>query len=149
MSAPPRQLDPAKLRPDAAIWGPLFVGIVALFFAFPAGLALAILNWQRMGLLAKARRHLFATVIGAYVFVLFVLLVPGGLGFYLYPAVNIGVFFYLRREIDQDADAYAHAGKEARPASWGLGLLLGVGFGLALALLYVVVAIFLDTTGLL
>lgn len=149
MRDPDRHVDPATMRPNAATWGPLFAGISALIFAFPAGMALAIINWQRMGLLRKARFHVIGTLVAAYLFaVLFVFLFPVGLAQYLYPAVNIGVFFYLRREIDRDLDDYAHAGYAPRPASRIVGVLIGVGLGLTFLIVVGATAILLEALGL-
>src|SRR5215218_3694045 len=120
MSVPARKPDVATLRPSAELWGPLLIASVALLLGFPAGLLLAVINWYRMGMLAKSRSRLIAGVV----------------------AVNIGAFFYLRREVDTDTDAYAYAGNEVHPANRLTGIAIGIGGFLFFVLVYIVMVIF-------
>ncbi len=148
MSVPKRQITEPELRPNARLWGTTLIGVLTVICAFPAGMVLAIINWQQMGLLAKARRYLYGTVAATYLFVLILLLVPAGFGQIVYFAVNIGCFFLLRRELERDADAYAYAGYEALPANPFLGVAIAVGLLLLLILLFAATAVLLVTFGL-
>jgi hypothetical protein len=148
MSVPARQPDASTLRPSAELWGPLLISGVALLLAFPAGLLLAVINWYRMGMLAKSRSRLIAGVAAAYAFVIVLILLPSPLPAFVYFAVNIGAFFYLRREVDNDTDAYAYAGNEVHPANRLVGIAIGVGGFLFFVLVYIVMTIFLVAFGL-
>jgi hypothetical protein len=148
MSVPARKPDVATLQPSAELWGPLLIAGVALLLAFPAGLLLAVINWYRMGMLAKSRSRLIAGVVAAYAFVILLILLPNPLPAIFYFAVNIGAFFYLRREVDTDTDAYAYAGNEVHPANRLTGIAIGIGGFLFFVLVYIVMVIFFVAFGL-
>jgi uncharacterized iron-regulated membrane protein len=148
MSVPARRPELTTLRPRADLWGPLLIGVVTILFAFPAGMTLAVINWHRMGMIAKARSRLIVALVATYLFVV-ALILTGPLGQFLYLAVNIGLFFYLRREMDNDIDAYAYAGNEVHPANRALAVAIGFGILLVLALLYAGTAILLVELGVL
>lgn len=149
MSVPARKPDVTTLRPSAELWGTMLIGAVTILFAFPAGMLLAVINWYRMGMYAKSRSRLLATVAAAYIFVVILLALPSFLGQLFYLAVNVGAFFYLRREMDADTDAYAYAGNEVHPANRLIGVAIGFGGLLFLALIFAVMVIFLGAFGLL
>ncbi|CAA9590803.1 MAG: hypothetical protein AVDCRST_MAG18-5199 [uncultured Thermomicrobiales bacterium] len=155
MSVPKRRTtEAATLRSSAQLWGPLLIGVVAILFTFPAGMALAIINWQRMGMVRKARRHLLATVIGAYLFVLLIVLLPAflpgsGITQIVFFAINVIAFFYLRREIDQDTDAYAYGGNEVHPANPLFGLAIGVVVLLTIIVIFIGTFFLLEALGVL
>lgn len=148
MSVPARKPDTTTLQPSAELWGTMLIGAVTILFAFPAGMLLAVINWYRMGMYAKSRSRLIATVALAYVFVVILLTLPGFIGQLFYFAVNVGAFFYLRREMDADTDAYAYAGNEVHPASRIKGIAIGFGALLFLVLIFAVMTIFLVAFGL-
>ena len=148
MSVPARKTAETTLRTSARLWGPLLIGVIAVVFSFPAGMALAIINWQRMGLVKKAKRHLYAAVIGMYVFVLCLVLLPPSISQIVFFAVDLIAFFYLRREIDQDTDAYAYAGNEVYPANGFLGVLIGVGIFLVVIIIFIATYLLLESVGL-
>lgn len=148
MSVPARKTTETTLRPSARLWGPNLIGVVAVLFAFPSGMALAILNWQRMGLLQKARRTLYATLVASYAFVIVLLLLPPSIGQIVYFVVNVIIFFVLRREIDRDTDAYAYAGNEVYPANPFVGIAIGFTILLLIIFLFGVTSIFLVSVGL-
>ena len=147
MSVPARKSTETTLRSSAYLWGPLLIGVIAILFSFPAGIALAIINWQRMGLVKKAKRHLYGAVIGMYVFVLCLVLLPPSISQIVFFAVNLIAFFYLRREIDQDTDAYAYAGNEVYPANNFLGVAIGVGVLLVVLVVFIATYLLLEATG--
>lgn len=155
MSVPARKTSETTLRPSARLWGVLFIGVVTILFTFPAGMALAVINWQRMGMARKARRHLILGLVAIYglAFLLAVLVtneqfaVPPLMLQILYIVINVPVFFYLRREIDQDTDAYAFAGNEVYPANPLTGLAIGFGVLLVLFFLYFASVILLASLG--
>lgn len=155
MSVPKRTTTETTLRPSARLWGTLLIGVVTILFTFPAGLLLAVLNWQRMGMARKARRHLILGMVGLYglAFMLAVIVtnqqfaVPPLFLQILYIVINVPVFFYLRREMDQDTDAYAFAGKEIHNANPILGLAIGFGILLVLFFLYFASVILLASLG--
>lgn len=148
MSVPSRQIARETLRPNARLWGATLVGVIALVCAFPAGMVLAVMNWQQMGLLRKARRTLYAAVALAYLFVVVLLLLPPGVAQIFYFGANIAAFFLLRRELDRDADAYAYAGLVAQPANPLVALAIGLGLLVLLILLVLATAVILVTVGL-
>ncbi len=148
MSIPARKTTETTLRTSSRLWGATLIGVIALIFAFPAGMALAIINWQRMGMMQKARRYLYATVFATYAFVIALLLLPGGFSRILYLALNVLVFFFLRREVDQDTDAYAYAGNEVHPANPFMAVAIGFGVLIVLIFLFGVTSILLVSLGL-
>ena len=155
MSVPKRTTTETNLRPSARLWGTLLIGVVTILFTFPAGMLLAVLNWQRMGMARKARRHLILGMVGLYgvAFMLAALVtnqqiaIPPLVLQILYIVINVPVFFYLRREMDQDTDAYAFAGNEVYPANPLVGLAIGIGILLVLFFLYFASVILLASLG--
>lgn len=148
MSVPKRTATETTLRPSAQLWGPTLIGAIAVLFAFPSGMALAIINWQRMGLLQKARKTLYATLVASYGFVVLLLLLPPSLGQIVYFVVNVGIFFVLRREIDRDTDAYAYAGNEVHPANPLVAFAIGFAVLLLIIFLFAATSILLVSMGL-
>jgi hypothetical protein len=155
MSVPARKTSETTLRPSARLWGALLIGVVTILFTFPAGIALAVINWQRMGMARKAKRHLIIGLAAIYglAFFLAVLVttdqfvLPPFVLQVLYIVINVPVFFYLRREIDQDTDAYAFEGNEVYPANPLAGLAIGFGVLLVLLFLYFASIILLGSLG--
>ena len=148
MSVPARKTAETTLRTSARLWSAMLIGVIAILFAFPAGMTLAIINWQRMGMLLKARRYLYATVFATYAFVIALLLLPGDFSRIVYFVLNVIVFFFLRREIDQDTDAYAYAGNEVHPANPFLAIAIGFGILILIIFLFGVTSILLVSLGL-
>ena len=148
MSIPARKSAETTLTSSARLWSAMLIGVVAIIFAFPAGMTLAIINWQRMGMLQKARRYLYATVFSTYAFVIALLLLPGDFSRIVYFILNVIVFFFLRREIDQDTDSYAYAGNEVHPANPFLAIAIGFGILFLIVFLFGVTSILLVSLGL-
>lgn len=148
MSVPARKTTETTLRSSARLWSAMLIGVITILFAFPAGMALAIINWQRMGMLQKARRYLYATVFATYAFVIVLLLLPGDFSRIIYFVLNVIVFFFLRREIDQDTDAYAYAGNEVHPANPFVAFAIGFGILILIIFLFGVTSVLLVSLGL-
>ncbi|HEY8600728.1 MAG TPA: hypothetical protein VIL85_19990, partial [Thermomicrobiales bacterium] len=76
------------------------------------------------------------------------LLVPADIARIIYFVLNVVVFFFLRREIDQDTDAYAYAGNEVHPANPFLAVAIGLGILILIIFLFGVTSILLVSLGL-
>ncbi|HAW52217.1 MAG TPA: hypothetical protein DCX54_07820 [Flavobacteriales bacterium] len=124
-------------------WPPTAIGFLTFFFMFPSGVLLASINWLRMGLNKKAIYHLVAGLVGAFIFIIVLLLIPdnGARGFsYL---INIGVAYYLSRQTKNDLEKFKENNGTTQDAHWFGGCLIGLMmYGFYLFLLFLVFIVF-------
>ena len=125
--------------PPVKLWTPDAIGLITFLLGFPGGLAMAILNWIRMGLISKAISHLVAGAAGTLAYVILLAQLTGDDVRLLAFLVNIAMITYLHNQMGQDIAAFKACNHEVQNAHWLGGILIGiVMFGLILALAFVV-----------
>ncbi len=137
---------PVSSPPPVKLWTPRAIGYITFFLGFPGGLGLAALNWMRMGLKKKVLTHLLAGAAAAPVFAV-LLLLPANTGRLLAFAVNIGVLFYLKKQMEKDIEAFRAGEREVQSAHWSGGCLIGLVMSGLFLSLTVVVAFLLTLIG--
>jgi hypothetical protein len=124
----------APSSPPVKLWTPGVIAAIAFFLGFPSGIVLASINWMRMKMNNKALTHLIAGIIGTFIFVVLVILLPGNLGSILGLVTNIGVLLYLQREMKKDLVIFQSSSNTVGKANELGGCLIGLGI---LALLFI------------
>ena len=119
------------------LWTPRVIMFTTLFVGFPSGIALASINWMRMGMMNKAIVHLTGGAIGALIFIILSLLLPGNVGGGIGILANVGILTYLRIQMKNDIEKFKAANRVVQNSSWLIGFLIGLGvFALYLALVF-------------
>jgi hypothetical protein len=131
--------SPVVTTPSVRLWTPNFIAGVTFFLLFPAGIVLAAINWMRMKMTEKAIIHLFAGAVGTIIFVVAIILTPGTVARLIGLAVNLGVLFYLRWQMEKDINVFRSANR-VEAAGWPGGCLIGLG----MLILYFLLAFFLS-----
>jgi tetratricopeptide (TPR) repeat protein len=102
------------------LWTPSAISLMTFFLGFPSGIALASINWIRMGMKGKAVAHVAGGVVGILVLILF----PDNLGRLLGLVINIGYTAYLRQQMKDDIATITHA--NVQYAHWFSGFLISM-----------------------
>jgi hypothetical protein len=124
---------------ETQVWSPLFIAVTSLLLNFPAGLALALVNWQRMALTERIREF----GIGGAAFTLVWLVVqnlPSNPSLYNVSSsttasrflINFLLSCVLYSTMKSDQKALAEKQNDLQSASWALGLLIALGTWAAL-----------------
>ena len=116
----------APSSPPVQLWTPGVIAAVSFFLGFPAGIVLASINWKRMNLSNKALTHLIAGGLGAFIFVVILILVPGNAGRIVGLVVNLGTLFYLQQQMKKDLETFKAANTVEKANELG-GCLIGLG----------------------
>jgi len=74
----------------------------------------------------KALTFLIGGAVGAFIFVIAIILLPGSLGNIIGLATNIGILFYLRRQMEQDIEIFKSSNNVENAGQLG-GCLIGLG----------------------
>ena len=113
--------------PSIKLWSPGFIAAVTFFLGFPAGIALACINWMRMNLNNKALVHLVAGFVGILVFIVAIVLIPeSGISLFTL-ALNLGALLYLRQAMRTDQENFKAANNRVENANGLGGCLIGLG----------------------
>lgn len=112
--------------PPIKLWTPGFVAGVTFLLGFPAGIVIASINWMRMNMNNKALTFLIGGAVGTFIFVLVIILLPGSIGDIIGLATNIGILFYLRRQMEQDIEIFKGSNNVENAGQLG-GCLIGLG----------------------
>jgi hypothetical protein len=131
----------APSSPPVKLWTPRIIAAIALLLGFPAGIALASINWMRMKMNNKALTHVIAGIVGTFILMVLLILLPGNVGTILGLVTNIGTLLYLHREMNKDLEIFKASNNTVEKANELGGCLIGLGI-LALLFLSVVVLLF-------
>ena len=112
--------------PAIKLWAPGFIAGVTFLLGFPAGIVIASINWMRMNMNNKALTYLIGGAVGAFVFVIALILLPSGIGNVIGLATNIGILFYLRKQMEQDIEIFKVSNNVENAGQLG-GCLIGLG----------------------
>jgi hypothetical protein len=127
---------PSATTPPVKLWTPGFIAGVSFLLGFPAGIVIASINWMRMQMNNKAIVHLLGGAVGAFVFLVLLFLLPGAGGRFLALIVNLGILFYLQRQMKRDIEGF----KAANPAIADAGQLGGCLIGLGVLVVFFILA---------
>ncbi len=108
------------------LWTATQVGVMTFFLGFPSGIALASINWLRMGLKSKALKYLVGGLAGCIAVILLGVFMPGTIGWVITLLGNLGVMFHLRKQTAVDIQRFTPADTVVQKASWLSGLLVGI-----------------------
>lgn len=122
--------------PPIKLWTPGFVAGVTFLLGFPAGLVIASINWMKMNLNNKAIIHLVLGAMGAFIFTVILILIPGTTGRIVGLVVNLGILLYLQQQMKMDIERF----KLSQPVE-NAGQLGGCLIGLVVLLLFLGMAI--------
>lgn len=117
---------PISTLPPVKLWTPGFIAGVTFLLGFPAGIVISSINWMRMNMNNKALTFLIGGAVGAFIFVLVIILLPGSIGNIIGLATNIGILFYLRRQMEQDIEIFKGLNNVKNAGQLG-GCLIGLG----------------------
>lgn len=117
------------------LWTPNAISLMTFFLGFPSGIALASINWIRMGMKGKALAHIAGGVAG----VLLILLFPDNLSQLLGLVINIGYTTYFRQQMKNDIATMTDA--RVQYAHWFSGFLLSIAI---LGIMVIVVVVLLS-----
>jgi hypothetical protein len=123
--------------PPVKLWTPGVIAGISFLLGFPAGIVLASINWMRMNMRNKAMTHLGAGIVGTFIFVVLLILLPGSVGRIVGLAANIGILFYLQQQMKKDLETFKAANNIVEKANELGGCLIGLGM-----LLLLVISIF-------
>lgn len=130
------------------LWTPRVIAATSFLLGFPAGIVLASINWMRMNLNNKALTHLIAGAIGTFIFILLLIFLPGSVGSILGIATNVGILFYLHREMKKDLERFQASNHTIAKANELGGCLIGLGIlllvvvsGVALTFVFAVLGV--------
>jgi tetratricopeptide (TPR) repeat protein len=123
-----------KPTPILKLWTPNAISFMTFFLGFPSGIALASINWIRMGMKGKALAHIAGGVVGILLFSL----LPDNLGALLGLVINIGYTAYLRQQMQYDIATMTDA--NVQNAHWVSGFLISIAILGILAIVVVVLA---------
>jgi hypothetical protein len=123
--------------PSVKLWTPGFIAGVTFFMGFPVGIVLSAINWMKMKMNDKAIIHLVVGAVGTLVFVAALIILPGTVGRLFGLIVNLGILFYLQRQMDNDQKMF-QATNRVEKAGWPGGCLIGLG----IVILYFIYAFF-------
>jgi hypothetical protein len=118
--------------PPIKLWTPGFIAGVTFLLGFPAGLVIASINWMKMNLSNKAIIHLVLGAVGAFIFLIVLILIPGTAGRIVGLVVNLGILFYLQQQMKKDIETF----KSSSPVE-NAGQLGGCLIGLVVLALFV------------
>ena len=118
--------SPMSSSPPIKLWTPGFIAGVSFLLGFPAGIVIASINWMRMNLTNKALTHLIGGAVGIFIFVLAVLLMPGAAGRFIGLLANLGILFYLQRQMKKDIETFKVSNDVEDAGQLG-GCLIGLG----------------------
>jgi hypothetical protein len=124
------------------VWSPVSVAVCALLLGYPAGIVLAMKDWQALGLRREIKAHFSGALAFSIILIATLLLTPSEAGRIFGPLSSVMAFAYLKAKLRSDVEEF----KKANPAlsiayrSWyaGLGWVL-VGY---LVFLCIAVAVF-------
>jgi len=117
---------PISSSPPVKLWTPGFIAGATFLLGFPAGIVIASINWMRMNLNNKALTYLIIGAVGTFIFVIALLLIPGTAGRSLGLLANLGILFYLQREMKKDLDIFKISNNVENAGQFG-GCLIGLG----------------------
>ena len=137
-------------RPPVKLWTGRFIMIITFLAGFPAGMALAFINWQRMGRTGKARTHLIATCAGGLLLIIFLLLLPSEVARRVAFTVTLTTMFYLNGQMTADIKEFkaTHTEGSRKKAHWFSGCLIGLSALLLFLALSFIIHFFLLFIGL-
>ena len=128
--------------PPVKLWTPGFVAAVTFLLGFPAGIVIACINWMRMKMNNKAIIHFFVGAVGTVILVFILLLASSAAGRGIGLLANVGVLFYLQRQIKQDIEAFKMENTVEDAGQIG-GCLIGLGtLALFLLMVFVMIIVF-------
>jgi len=126
ISNPPVQ-SVTSSSPPVKLWTPRVIGAVTLLLGFPAGIALASINWMRMNLKNKAILFLVGGLAGIVILTIISIFLPGNTGRIFVLVVNFGFLFFLYNQAKTDIEKFKSSNNSIENASELSGCLIGLG----------------------
>jgi hypothetical protein len=128
---------PARTSPtSAAVFSPRQIFFLSFFSGYPTGLALASINWTRMGMTGTAVVHWVAGVILLTIWSYAIF--NASCGAWMGAALQVGFCVYLARQMKETIGRFELEGNTVLPSSWKSGCLVSI-----ITLLVLTVASFL------
>jgi tetratricopeptide (TPR) repeat protein len=107
-------------KPIIKLWTPTTLGVLTFFLGFPAGIALATINWIKMGMARKVIPHILTGITGSVALIL----LPNNLGRIVGLALSWGYIAFFRSQMKSDLEKLDRF--EVRNAHWFSGFLMSV-----------------------
>jgi tetratricopeptide (TPR) repeat protein len=129
------ELSPSLSQPKPTIklWTPNTIGALTFFLGFPAGIALATINWKKMGMTRKVIPHILLGIVG----IAALILVPDNIGRIIGLTLTWGYIAFVRKEMKSDIEkldgfnvqnAPWYSGFFTSVALYGIVIIAGIGF---------------------
>lgn len=129
-------IDRAGVAP-VPLWTPsTLIAVILLFGGFPGALALAIVNWYRMGRKEKALGHFFGSLGLFVLYTGIVYVVDADWGLVIGMALSLILLLYLYSQMKSDIAAFSSGDRATKNAGALQGILV-IGAGLVVFLVVV------------
>jgi hypothetical protein len=142
-SITPFDQPPVTPQNPVRLWKPTIIAVITFFLGFPGGIVVSSINWMRMNMKQKAVIHLVAGTLGSIALIILVILLPENSLNWLMLPVNIGIVYYLYKQMQKDVDAFAASKAVIKDAHWSGGCLISLGmllvfFGVTFVLTFII-----------
>lgn len=128
----------SPLKPTIKLWTPNTIGVITFFLGFPAGIALAAINWIKIGMIRKVIPHILIGIAG----VVAVIFLPDNIGRIVGLGLSWGYIVFFRQQMKSDIEKLDRF--DVRNAHWFSAFFMSVAL-YGIVVIGVIVFVLLQT----